>query len=104
MVLCGAETHACVFQTAVNALQRDEIDVRVIVDATSSQNQIDHDTALQHLRDCGADLFTTQMMLFDFMSEWDLRNDEGFKEVLKVIKGEAPRIGGGGGGGVNEKN
>lgn len=82
IVLAGCETHICLLQTALELLEQD-FDVWVVVDACSSRTQANRDAAFDRLATAGAELVTTEMVLF----EW-LRSAEhtAFKPVHTLIK------------------
>ena len=82
VVLAGVEAHVCVLQTALDLLE-DEFEVWVVTDACSSRTERNRDAAYDRLAGAGAELVTTEMVLF----EW-LRTAEHplFKDVQALIK------------------
>lgn len=82
IVVAGCETHVCLLQTALDLLE-DEFDVWVVTDACSSRTVRNRDAAYDRLAGAGAELVTTEMVLF----EW-LRTCEApeFKLVQALIK------------------
>ncbi len=82
IVVAGCEAHVCLLQTALQLLE-DEFDVWVVSDACSSRSQRNCDAAFDRLASAGAELVTTEMVLF----EW-LRSAEHpqFKAVQALIK------------------
>ena len=82
IVIAGCEAHICLLQTALDLLE-DEFDVWVVVDACSSRTERNRDAAFDRLAGAGAELVTTEMVLF----EW-LRTAEHpeFKAVQALIK------------------
>ena len=82
IVLAGCEAHVCLLQTALDLLE-DEFDVCVVTDACSSRTERNRDAAFDRLAGAGAELVTTEMVLF----EW-LRTAEHpqFKAVQALIK------------------
>ena len=82
IVLAGVEAHVCLLQTALDLLE-DEFDVWVVTDACTSRTERNRDAAYDRLAAAGAELLTTEMVLF----EW-LRSAEHphFKEVQALIK------------------
>ena len=81
-ILCGIETHVCVFQTAMDLIQTG-LDVHVIADATSSRTQENKDIGINRMAKEGAVISSTEMLLFEL-----LRNakHEKFRELAKLIK------------------
>lgn len=82
IVLAGVEAHVCLLQTALDLLE-DEFDVWVVTDACTSRTERNRDAAYDRLAAAGAELLTTEMVLF----EW-LRTAEHahFKQVQALIK------------------
>jgi len=82
IVIAGMEAHICLLQTALDLLE-DEFDVWVVTDACSSRTERNRDAAFDRLAGAGAELVTTEMVLF----EW-LRTAEhaDFKTVQALVK------------------
>jgi nicotinamidase-related amidase len=82
IVLAGCEAHVCLLQTALELLEH-EMDVWVVTDACSSRTERNRDAAFDRLAGAGAELVTTEMVVF----EW-LRTAEhpGFREALTLVK------------------
>ena len=82
IVLAGCEAHVCLLQTALHLLE-DEFEVWVVTDACSSRTERNRDAAFDRLAGAGAELVSTEMVLF----EW-LRSAESpqFKAMQALIK------------------
>ena len=82
IVLAGVEAHVCLLQTALDLLD-EEFEVWVVTDACASRTERNRDAAYDRLAGAGAELVTTEMVLF----EW-LRTAEhpDFKAVQAFIK------------------
>jgi nicotinamidase-related amidase len=82
IVLAGCEAHVCLLQTALDLLE-DEFDVWVVTDACSSRTERNRDAAFDRLAGAGAELVTTEMVVF----EW-IRSAEhpDFKAAQALIK------------------
>lgn len=82
IVIAGCEAHVCLLQTALHLLE-DEFEVWVVTDASSSLTERNRDAAYDRLASAGAELVSTEMVLF----EW-LRSAEHplFKQVLGLVK------------------
>ena len=66
VVLIGIETHICVLQTALDLLSRG-YRVYVAADAVGSRRRLlDHDVALQRMRDSGVIVTTVESVLFEW--------------------------------------
>jgi len=81
-LVCGIETHICVYQTARGLLSRG-YDVEVVADCVSSRSKANIDLALKKLQNKGASLTSLEMCLFELVK--DARKDE-FKRILPLIK------------------
>jgi nicotinamidase-related amidase len=81
-IVCGIETHVCVYQT-VRDLLADGRQVAVAVDAVSSQSVSDRHIGLAYMRDLGAQLMSTQMILFEILRE---AGTPAFKRVADILK------------------
>jgi nicotinamidase-related amidase len=82
IVIAGVEAHVCLLQTALELLEA-EFEVWVVTDACGSRTERNRDAAFDRLAGAGAELLTTEMVLF----EW-LRTAEAdpFKEIQALIK------------------
>ena len=82
IVLAGVEAHVCLLQTALDLLE-EEFEVWVVTDACTSRTERNRDAAYDRLAGAGAELVTTEMVVF----EW-LRTAEhpDFKTVQALIK------------------
>jgi hypothetical protein len=82
IVLAGCEAHICLMQTALDLLD-DEFDVWVVTDACSSRTERNRDAAFDRLAAAGAELVTTEMVVF----EW-IRTAEhsDFRFIQSLIK------------------
>lgn len=82
VVLCGIETHVCVYQTA-----RDLLDagyhVEVVADAVSSRSPENRRIALDRLAREGAAVTSVEMALFELQR---VASGETFKTLLGVVK------------------
>ena len=82
LVVAGCEAHVCVVQTVAGLLEAGHA-VKWVSDAVGSRHPHDRDAATARARTMGADIVTTEMVLF----EW-LRSSEhpSFRKVLKLIR------------------
>ncbi len=82
VILCGIETHVCVYQTAIDLLDAG-YGVHLVGDAVSSRTERNRDLAIQRLVSEGARLTTTEMLLFE------LTVDSGtdlFRAISRLVK------------------
>lgn len=82
VIITGAETHICVYQT-VRRLLFEGYKVFVVEDAVSSFNKEQKDLGLKAMSDMGASFVNTEMLMFDLASD---AKDENFKEISKMVK------------------
>lgn len=82
VIITGAETHICVYQT-VRRLLFEGYKVFVVEDAVSSFNEKQKALGLKAMSDMGASLVNTEMIMFDLASD---AKDENFKEISKMVK------------------
>lgn len=82
LILIGMETHVCVQQTALDALEEG---YRVIVaaDAVCSRHPEDRATALAYMRARGITVTTVEAIVFDWMRD---ANHPKFKEISKLFR------------------
>jgi len=85
VVLVGIETHICVCQTAHDLLDED-LDVIVCADAVSARTEDAHANGLKRMSDEGTAVAHTESVVYEWMR--DARHP-AFRDVLKVVKGEA---------------
>lgn len=82
LLVCGMESHICVAQTAMGALNSGFI-VHVASDAISSRTEWNWKIGLERMRQAGAIISSTEMMIYEL-----LRTSSGpdFKEMLQYLK------------------
>ncbi len=82
VILCGIETHVCVYQTALQLLATNH-KVTVVTDAVSSRDPANKTLALRRLENEGVKLTGTEMLLFELLSD---AKDPAFKSILQIVK------------------
>ena len=82
IVLAGCEAHVCLLQTALDLIE-DEFEVWVVTDACTSRFERDRDAAFDRLASAGAELLTTEMVLFEWLRD---SQHPAFKNILALIK------------------
>jgi len=83
LLLCGMESHICVMQTALGALQEGYL-VHVASDAVGSRAESNWRAGLDRMRDAGAVISSTEMMMYELMRG---SNTAAFKAMLPHLKG-----------------
>ena len=81
-ILCGIETHVCVYQTAAGLMQRG-LKVHVAADAVTSRTEENKQTALVRMAHEEITVTSTEMLLFEILR--DARHPQ-FKTIAKLIK------------------
>lgn len=82
MLLCGMETHICVMQTALGALDQGYL-VHVASDAVGSRAEWNWKIGLDRMRDAGCVLSSTEMMMYELLRK---SGTPAFKELLRHLK------------------
>ncbi|MDR2330005.1 MAG: isochorismatase family protein, partial [Comamonas sp.] len=82
IIIASCEAHVCLLQTALELLE-DEFDVCVVTDACSSRTERNRDAAFDRLAGAGAELVTTEMVIFEWLRSCE---HEDFRDILQMIK------------------
>lgn len=82
VVIAGCEAHVCVLQTALDLLGSG-LRVAVAADAAGSRDPADADAGFARARQHGAEIVTSEMVLFEWLG--DARHPR-FREVQKLLK------------------
>ena len=82
IILCGIETHVCVYQTAMDLLDKD-YEVNLVADAVSSRTAENKQIALERLSTEGAYLSSTEMTIFELLKT---AKHPKFRELAKLIR------------------
>lgn len=83
ILLCGIETHVCIYQTAFDLL-RDGKQVAVASDAVSSCSPGDREIGLKRMSEIGVQSMGVQMMMFEILKK---AGTDRFKQVAPLLKG-----------------
>lgn len=82
ILIAGCEAHVCLLQTAFGLLE-EEFDVWVVTDACGSRTELSRDAAFDRLAGNGAELVTTEMVVFELLRTCE---HPDFKAALELIK------------------
>jgi nicotinamidase-related amidase len=82
VILCGIETHVCVYQTASDLL-REGLQVTVAADAVSSRHARNRSLGLDRMRDLGVQPMSTEMIMFEILR---VARTPDFQAVADVLK------------------
>ena len=82
LLICGMETHICVLQTVLSALEKGYV-VHVAADAVSSRTELNWKLGLERMRSAGAVISSAEMMIYELLGA---SNTPQFKEMLRYLK------------------
>jgi nicotinamidase-related amidase len=82
VLLCGMESHICVAQTALGALNEGYL-VHVASDAVGSRAEWNWKIGLDRMKAAGAVLSSTEMMMYELLR---CSGTPAFKELLQYLK------------------
>lgn len=82
VVVAGCETHVCVLQTVLGMLEK-RFQVRLVRDAVGSRRRESREAALLRAERHGAELVTTEMVIFEWLATCDHPH---FREALALVK------------------
>ena len=82
LVVCGMETHICVLQTVLGALNQGFL-VHVASDAVSSRAEWNWQIGLRRMETAGAMISSTEAVIYELLRG---SNTPAFKEMLKHLK------------------
>jgi nicotinamidase-related amidase len=83
LLLCGMETHICVMQTALGALDKGYI-VHVASDAVGSRSEWNWKIGLDRMQAAGALISSTEMIIYELLGG---SGTPAFKAMLPYLKG-----------------
>jgi len=86
LILSGIESHICVFQTALGALELG-YNVHVASDAVSSRTEWNWKVGLDRMRGAGAVISSTEMMIYEILKRSDSAE---FKAILPSLRRPVP--------------
>lgn len=82
LVIAGIESHICVLKTALDALEKG-FEVHIVADAIGSRTFENKAIAIDRMRQSGAFISSTEMVLFQLM---DHSKTDEFKQISALIK------------------
>jgi isochorismate hydrolase len=82
VLIFGVEAHVCVLQTSLELLGAG-FSVYVVADAVGSRKVMDRDLALNRLAKHGADIVSTEMVLFEWLGA---AGTTEFKDLQQLVK------------------
>lgn len=82
VIVCGAETHVCVMQTALDLI-RDKVNVFAVSNAVGSRSLDNKKAGLRRMASCGVQCVTSEMVVFEWLK---IAGTENFKILSRLIK------------------
>lgn len=82
LILCGVETHICIYQTALGALI-DGYHVWVPADAVSSRTPQNYQTGLARIKEIGGHVANTELIIYELLQK---AGTPQFKALLPFLK------------------
>ena len=82
VILCGIETHVCIYQTAFDLLRQNR-QVALAVDATSSCSAANREIGLKRMSEIGVQSMGVQMLMFEILGK---AGTADFKAVSGLLK------------------
>ncbi len=82
VIVCGMETHVCVFQT-VRDLVAMGYEVHLCADAVSSRQEVHRTSGIELCREAGAVITNAETVIFDLLH---VAGTEEFKRVAPLVK------------------
>jgi nicotinamidase-related amidase len=83
LLIAGLESHVCVFQTAMGAIERGLV-THVATDAISSRSEADWHLGLARMERMGATLTGVEMAIYELLESAE---GEAFRKILPLVKG-----------------
>lgn len=82
VLLCGIETHVCIYQTAMDLVSLG-YEVQVVSDAVSSRSAHNKVIGLERIKDAGASLTSVETALCELLK---VAEGEKFKRIIELMK------------------
>ena len=82
IILCGIESHVCVYQTAIDLLDRGHY-VYLVTDAVGSRKASNRDLAFRRIEQAGGTLTSVEMALFELLV---VSGTDEFRAVSRLVK------------------
>ena len=82
IILCGIETHICVYQTAKDLIDAG-YEVTVVKDICASRNDEESEIGISSMKASGAEISSLEMIIFEWLKS---SRHPHFKEIQSLIK------------------
>jgi len=90
VILCGIETHACIYHTTLDLIADHDLDVHVVVDCCSSRSLVDRKYAFEALKEAGAYLSTSERIILGLAPD---AAHPKFRQLQKIVMTSAEDTG-----------
>ena len=81
-LLCGIETHVCVYQTAKDLLILGH-GVEIIVDGVSSRTELNRKIGIEKITSLGGKVTSVEMLLFE---KQEIAIGDKFRKLINIVK------------------
>jgi len=82
IILCGVETHICILQSALEMMNIGFC-VHVMIDGTTSRNEIDHTTGIRRMETSGIIISSCETAIFELCKT---ATNSSFRKISEIIK------------------
>lgn len=82
VILCGVETHVCVYQTAAELI-KEGYDAHVLSDITASRREVEFKAGIEKMKQIGIKVSSLEITLFELLRT---SKHPKFKEIQALIK------------------
>merc|ERR1712083_881023 len=89
-ILCGIETHACIYHTTLDLIADHDLDVHVVVDCCSSRSLVDRKYAFEALKEAEAYLSTSERIILGLAPD---AAHPKFRQLQKIVMTSADDTG-----------
>lgn len=81
-LLCGIETHVCVYQTAKDLIDLGH-EVEIITDGVSSRTELNRTIGIEKIISLGGKITSVEMLLFE---KQEIAGGNKFRKLIKIVK------------------
>ena len=81
-ILVGIETHVCIYQSALDLIERG-VETHVVEDAVSSRTEFNKRIGLEKIRDAGGQITSVETALFELLI---IAEGEAFSKIVTLVR------------------
>ena len=82
VLLVGIETHVCIYQSAIDLIERG-IETHVVEDAVSSRTEFNKRIGIRKIERAGGNITSVETALFELLG---IAEGDAFKKIIKLVK------------------